>query len=252
MAHSLASYRSMLTDLATAGFRLCPVRTYFDGVVAARVAYLRHDVDRLPRRAVAMAVVEAKLGVASTYYFRCDAQKRFPTAAIARVQGLGHEIGFHYESFSRTRGDASAALALFERELKSLRDLVPVATIAPHGAPLSASSNMEFADGIGLDRFNLIGDATAIDFSSILYVTDTGGTFGSQHNLRDRVDGRMLQGDTPPSRLLEHIRALGESRVVISCHPERWPASALGLAQARLQDLAVNAMKKVVGGSKAG
>ena len=256
MAHPLRAYVRLIDDLRVAGFACHPIRDYFTGSRSgdtagtdqtsreSRIVYLRHDVDRLPARAVAMAEAEAGLGVRSTYYFRCDKRMRFPEAAMRRIADLGHETGFHYESLSRCKGDNGAALALFERELAACRAVVEVVTVAPHGAPLSTASNMDFSAGIGPGRFALLGDATGIDFTDILYVTDTGGTFGSPHNLRDRTQGPMLTAPVHPTRLAERLN--GRRRIVLSCHPERWPTGGLALSEAKTLDVAVNLGKAML------
>lgn len=257
MAYPLSAYQALLEDLRTAGFSCHTIREYFlsrQAVDAGKAtglsdmprAYLRHDVDRSPQRAVAMAEAETALGIRATYYFRCDARLRFPAPAMQRIAGLGHETGFHYESLSRTRGDRAAALALFERELAACRAIVAVTTIAPHGAPLAASSNMDFTASIDAERAALLGDATDMDYTDMLYVTDTGGTFGSPYNLRDRPTGRCLTEPVPPGRLAEWIGGQGITRLTLSCHPERWPLGRVGLVQAALSDAAGNLAKKTL------
>lgn len=233
MAHLLRTYVALIRDLRAAGFQTYRIRDYFSTPAAPPFIYLRHDVDRLPGRAIAMAEAEAELDVCSTYYFRCDKRMRFPEGSMRRIAALGHETGFHYESLSRCKGDHDAALALFERELAACRSIAAVVTVAPHGAPLSAASNMDFSAGIGPERFALLGDATSIDFTEILYITDTGGTFGSPYNLRDRVAGRELPGPTHPAWLAPHLTGQHETCLVLSCHPERWPSGMLALAEAR-------------------
>ena len=246
MAHPLADYLALIDALIAAGWRLRPVRDAFAAPARPPFAYLRHDVDRRPDRAVTMAEAEARRGVHASYYFRCNARGRFPAAAMQRIAALGHETGFHYECLSRCRGDADAALRRFGEELELCRRIVPVETVAPHGAPLSAASNMDFAAGIGPERFGLLGDATGLDLSDVLYVTDTGGTFGSPHNLRDRSAGPMLTAPVHPRRLFAHLMDSGTRRVVLSCHPERWPAGREGLLRAALRDAAGNAVKRLL------
>ncbi len=254
MAHLLGAYLALLDDLRSAGFCCRPVRDYFLARVARDTgpaaceketssAYLRHDVDRLARRAVAMAEAEAARGIHASYYFRCDARMRFPERAMRRIADLGHEIGFHYESLSRTGGDRAAALALFQHELAACRAIVPVATVAPHGAPFAASANMDLAASIDSEGAELLGDASAMDFTHMLYVTDTGGIFGSPYNLRDRPAGQYLSEPVAPAHLATWLAEHGVARLTLSCHPERWPASRLGLLQARITDAAGNAAK---------
>lgn len=243
MAHALARYESLLDELGVAGFRFHPIRDYFSAPAVPPFVYLRHDVDRLPHRAVAMAEAEAKRGIRATYYFRCNKRGVFPRESMLRIAALDHEIGFHYESLSRAGGDMASALRLFEHDLSTCREIVSVTTVSPHGAPLSTSSNMDLASGLGLARLGLLGDATGIDFSRILYITDTGGTFGSRHNLRDRPQGRMLTEPESPRLLARRLCTNDEHQVVLSCHPERWPSNRLGLLHATAMDLAANTAK---------
>ncbi|MBK1632327.1 hypothetical protein CKO31_16600 [Thiohalocapsa halophila] len=255
MAHPLHAYLALLDDLRAAGFRCHPIRDYFAadgaGQTTAQAAadpdtpcvYLRHDVDRLPARAVTMAEAEAARGIRSSYYFRCDARMRFPATAMRRIADLGHETGFHYESLSRTRGDRAAAIERFVEELAACRAILPVTTVSPHGAPLAASSNMDFTASIDPANLDLLGDATDMDYTDMLYVTDTGGTFGSPHNLRDRPRGRCLTQPVPPAQLAGWIAEQVITRITLSCHPERWPAGGAGLATAVVKDGLANIAK---------
>ncbi len=245
MAYRLREYAQLLMALRAAGYRLAPVAAYFDGPQPPTV-FLRHDVDRLAGRAVALARREHEIGASSTYYFRCDARGQFPRGAIAAVGACGHEIGFHYECLVRERGDEAAAGRRFERELAALRQTCEVRTVAAHGSPLSAHSNMNAAGRLELERLGLRGDAGAhLDFQRVLYITDTGGAFGSPHNRRDRVVGRNWSGPTSPGELAARLDPAREPLVLLSTHPERWPVSAAGLVQARLTDLTANLAKRL-------
>jgi hypothetical protein len=58
------------------------------------VLTLRHDVDRFPSRALAMAKEETKMDMPATYLFRAKWH-------VLR-EALGHETGYHYAlSFDR-------------------------------------------------------------------------------------------------------------------------------------------------------
>lgn len=247
MAYALRDYLQMLVRLRERGYCLARVRDYFCPPSPHRAAtiYLKHDVDRWPARAVQMAHAEAAIAAPATYYFRCDSCGQFPSAAIRSVLELGHEIGFHYECLSRERGVVAAALARFGRELSSLRAIGPVATIAAHGAPLSAVSNMDFARGLNLKRLALLGDAIlGVDFRSVLYITDSGGVYGSRSNRRDWSPGLNLREPTPPRALAEQLDPLRQPLAMISSHPERWPQSRLGVIQATTGDAIVNGLKR--------
>lgn len=246
MASPLREYAALLRTLQSRGYRLLPCRAYFDRCEPPTV-YLRHDVDRLSHRSVRMAGVEAALGANATYYFRCSRAGRFPEAAIQSVMQLDHEIGYHYETFVRSRGDAARAAARFERELAELRRLAGVQTVAAHGSPLSRFSNIGRSRGLELERLGLLGEpGLDFDFERVLYVTDTGGSFGSPHNVRDRVAGRNLPRRATPSNLAELLQPESEPLVLLNTHPERWPATAIGLCQAVVTDTVVNIAKSLV------
>jgi hypothetical protein len=84
MAHRLSRYLALRSQRAKNGFSSHPITAYFEGrgrppdVCLRDAVYLRHDVDRLPARAVTMAEAEAAMGVASSRYFRCNPRGRFP------------------------------------------------------------------------------------------------------------------------------------------------------------------------------
>ncbi len=247
MAHMLRDYRLLLQNLATNGYSLGPVRTYFRQTFVAPFAFIRHDVDRLVSRAVRMAEMEAELDVVSTYYFRSHRARLFPRRAIARIRGLGHEIGYHYETLVRAGGDMRRAMINFREELEALRCHAPVETVAAHGSPLARDSNMGLSGRFDLSELGILGEPSVdFDFTSLLYVTDTGGTFGSSRNVRDRVPGRQLFIPTAPGALGEVLRPAEEPLVLLNCHPERWPASLPGLLQAQITDSLVNTLKMVV------
>ena len=77
---------------------------------------IRHDVDRMPYRALNMAKLESKKGIKSTYYFRSK-KHTFKPKIIKEISSLGHEIGYHYESLSDAKGDMDLAFADFEKNL---------------------------------------------------------------------------------------------------------------------------------------
>jgi len=246
MAFLLADYRRLLEALEKKGYSLGPVRTYYEGVLPPFV-FLRHDVDRLPGRAVKMAQAEHDLSVSSTYYFRCDRKGVFPCKTIKKIAALGHEVGFHYETVARTKGDLSAAVKLFEREVERLRKIADVKTVTAHGSPLSRHSNTGYSEELGIKRFGLLGEPMAdMDFSRVFYITDTGGVFGSPDNLRDWSDGKNLRVATAPSELSNILVPQKEPMILLNSHPERWPSGMVGFLQAIGIDMGVILLKKIV------
>jgi len=246
VAFLLRDYMKLLKQLRVNGYGFGPVKAYFEGAEAPFV-FLRHDVDRLPGRAVAMAEIEQSLDISATYYFRCNNFGKFPEIHIEQVAEMEHEIGFHYESFSRAEGDYSKALGLFGRELDSLRKIVEVKTVAPHGKPLSKFSNMEESRNVDLKSFGLLGEPYSdIDYKKVLYITDTGGIFGSSNNIRDWVDGKNFQKPTTPEKLGKMLDPQSEPLILLNCHPERWADNMIGLSVATMKDFAINIAKRII------
>ena len=243
VAFLLRDYVELLLALQNKGYSLGPVKDYFLGYTPPFI-FLRHDVDRFSARALNMATAERCIGVTSTYYFRSGSGGEFPCEHIMSIASMGHEIGFHYESVTRDRGDRGYAVELFEKDLASLRRIADVKTVAAHGSPLSKFCSMGYSATMDLERLELLGEpGVGFDFSKVLYVTDTGGVFGSSNNLRDWSNGRNLGKPVTPWELGVMLRPRSEPSVLVNSHPERWPSSRAGLIQARLMDGLANLMK---------
>ncbi|WP_269849870.1 hypothetical protein [Methanosarcina horonobensis] len=75
-----------------------------------RFVLLRHDVDRMPGRALATAQIEHELGIKATYYFRTS-ENVFKPDIIRQIRDMGHEIGYHYETLSEAKGDKKSLRA---------------------------------------------------------------------------------------------------------------------------------------------
>jgi len=243
VAFPLSAYIDMLEVLRSQGYALGPVKRYWTGY-ARPFLFLRHDVDRLTHRAVAMARAEKDAGFLSTFYFRCRQGCVFPDQAIRAISDLGHEVGYHYEVMTRCHGDIQKARSLFSRELASLRELAEVVTVAAHGSPLSSVSNLFFSDGMDRAALGLFGEPQVdFDFSDVFYVTDTGGLFGSPHNRRDWSNGKNLRNPTPPVALPAILHPGKEPVVLLTTHPERWPEANAAVWAHSVVDWGVNALK---------
>lgn len=111
---------------------------------------LRHDVDRMPCRAVQVAKVESELGVRGTYYFRCTAKGEFPVKAISQISAQGHEVGYHYECLSRCNGDILLAMSQFQSNLETFRSIASCNTVSMHGKPMSQYENVDLLKDVQL------------------------------------------------------------------------------------------------------
>ncbi len=205
---------------------------------------LRHDVDRLPSRALRMAELEAEKGVVSTYFFRTKPVS-FNKKIIANIQQMGHEIGYHYECLSDTRGDINKAWQLFQKELKKFAGLCEIKSIAMHGRPLLPYDNRDIWNHYDYRDCGVLQEAYKdIPWTRYLYLTDVGSRWDSDKNLRDHAPDHDAQigGIRTTSDLIGALNNMNKN-LIISTHPERWPKSLAGWIQARLFDRAVDSAK---------
>ena len=188
-------YEELLNELRMAGYLFVGFEEYLNKIEEKKkTVILRHDVDKSPRKALEMAEMEKMLGIRGTYYFRIK-KDVFPEDEIKRIAAMGHEIGYHYEDLDVARGDVGAALASFKRNLERLREIVPVRTICMHGSPMSRFDNRKMWQDHDYRRYGIIGEPYFdIDFSKILYLTDTGRRWdGWRVSIRDKVGGQRSE-----------------------------------------------------------
>jgi len=213
---------------------------------------IKHDVDRRPYHAVRMALLENELGVQSTYYFRAKSHTFLPDV-MKQIHRLGHEIGYHYESLSDAQGSIIEAVRDFEANLKKFRAIVPVRTTAFHGRPLSRYDNRALfrlmrQKGASVSDFDLLGDANeGIDYTGILYVSDTGRTWDSAKNkIRDTVRSDVKVNVAEGSMLLTYLRSQPHPKLILLTHPERWSHNSVDWIIQALKDGMTNGIKRGV------
>ena len=133
-------------DLCTAVARNYPTLTlteYFSGKeLPLSFAIIRHDIDRRAGNARNTARIEQESGIRATYYFRMN-NSVFRPELIKEIEGMGHEVGYHYEVLGKSKGDKIKAIGLFEKELSEFRKICDVKTICMHGNPLSKYDDRE-------------------------------------------------------------------------------------------------------------
>jgi hypothetical protein len=191
--------------------------------LADRFFIMRHDVDGNVGNAIEMAKIDARYGIRATYYFRMK-PRLFQPHVVRAVAELGHEIGYHYEVLSDTRGDFSAARELFETNLSTLSDIAPVKTVCMHGASLSKHHNLDFWKKNTLEDFGLVAEPyLTIDYSDMYYFSDTGLCWDNrQFNLRDLVSSRehVPMKNTPA--LIQFIHSIENLKGAMLTHTNIW------------------------------
>lgn len=190
-------YEQLLDSILKAGYKVVTVRDYLQSDRKTLMVVLRHDVEWDPNRALAIAHLEKLHGCRSTFYFRVDT-KAFNLSIMRQLQDERFEIGYHFNTLDRCKGDFQKAIALFEKELRYLREAgIDVRTVCSHGDPRVRKmgykvNNEIFLKDPGLySRNELLGEAyLSINFSSLQYLSDAGvrwNKVGSTRELRSKI-----------------------------------------------------------------
>lgn len=204
---------------------------------------MRHDIDRSPRRALDAALIEHRHGIAATYYFRNQKGTYVPDL-LDKIASLGHEIGLHYETVDKCRGDAASARALFQEELGLFRSRYEINTVCAHGNPLTRFDNKDIWKTASLSDFGLLGEAfLSLDYERFAYFSDSGRTWLNSESQKmpgkDCVKTAFGQWQPKTSDdVIEIIREGKLPNICILTHPERWTAGAAAFAGRYVLDTA--------------
>jgi hypothetical protein len=216
---------------------------------------LRHDVNARPKYSLRLAGIEKNLGLKGVFNFRAVPGSR-DEGVIRQISEMGHEIGYHYEELATCKGDHRKAYDLFKQNLENLRKLAPVNTITMHGSPTSKHDSKDLWKNYSYRELGIIGEPYLdIDFSKVLYLTDTGRRWDSHKvSVRDRVDitqTRILEGKGYRIRFTKDIiraaknKALPD-RIMINIHPQRWDNQPLPWFRELILQRTKNFIKQIV------
>lgn len=249
---TVAKYEKLLQSAIEAGYQFLTFAQFAEQGFPpdAKCIILRHDVDRLPGRSERFAEAEQDLGVPSTYFFRIK-RESFRPAIIRKIAAAGHEIGFHYEDLCDSKGDHEQAWELFRQNLKRLRQLTSITSIAMHGRPFCPWDNRDLwnsydyrSEGISIEAYH------DLPWEQMSYFTDTGRSWNSEWNEKDRPRGVQISEASRSCATTDQLISLlktGEIRYCcISTHPERWPSSVAGWLQVRFVDFGTNLAKRAL------
>ncbi len=211
---TLERYATYLEAALAGGYRFAR----FDELDSAPpLVLLRHDVDYSPPRAVEMARLEARMGVAATYcvHASCpwyDAAEAPHREAIEQVLEQGHALGLHFDA-SEIADDAAvvAGVAADVARLERLFGVTvtPVSFHMPGRRPVG---------GVGLPA-GLVNTYAPRFFDEIAYLSDS---------------NQDWRGNDDPAALLRERYA---ERVQMLIHPFWW-RDRYGTIGSKLTELA--------------
>ncbi len=243
MDFSLAMYAEICKALLSQN--VVTVQDYLSNVPESPYVVLRHDVDRRPENALAMAKLEHEHGIQSTYYFRYP--NTFNIKVMDQIYSLGHEIGYHYEVLDKARGDCRNAIDLFQKELDFFRKFFPVKTVCMHGNPLTRWDGRDIWRSFDFRDFGLLGEAYLSCSGISIYLTDTGRNWNNNHNFKDRLQAENENNDfRGTADMIRFLNSGKAESIYLNCHPERWGPALPGWFKAFLLDHLFNFCKKVL------
>jgi len=190
----------------------------------SKFALLRHDIDRNPLNALKIARLEHNMGIHGTYYFRIHPSV-FKPDVIREIAGMGHEIGYHYEDFTKFNGNPEKAIESFKKNLEEFRKIYPVVTICMDGKPLSIYNNLDLWKYFDYHDSGIICEPFLdTDYTKVLYLTDTGRGWNMvKYSVRDKVHENFHYYNISTAQLIADIKkGILPDQVMLTIHPQRW------------------------------
>jgi len=249
---TLNTYHTLLTVLRAQDYSFHPMEE-LPFTLPGKIIALRHDVDLRPHCALQTALLENRLGICGTYYFRM-VPRCFNPDIVKQIRDLGHEIGYHYEDLTLTKGNKDEAFTSFCNHLNTLRQYYPVKTAAMHGSPASRHDSRDIWTSYSYRDQGIICEPYFdTDFSKVLYLTDTGRRWdGWKVNVRDKITGKEYGRDNNISfRSTRHIIAAANAltlpdKIMFNIHPQRWTGKPLPWMKELILQNAKNIIKRVI------
>ena len=226
-------YKELCEKIKNSGYTTFTMIDFFEiqkkqSIKDLNFIILRHDVDKMPENALEMAIIENKLGIHSTYYFR-STKDVFRPDIIKQICDLGHEIGYHYEVLVKAKGNTVEAIRIFDKELAIFRNICDIRTICMHGNSLSKWDNRDLWRSYNFRDYGIIGEAyVSVDFKDILYLSDSGGSWdNSKIRIKDTIDQNSLKfpveinnTDTIIDMFQKNTTPI--NKIYLLAHPDRW------------------------------
>ena len=245
MDFTIDIYKKLILTLQNEGYNFQTFAEFIKAPMAKSVI-LRHDVDKRPENSELFARIQNELNIKCTYYFRCVPES-YDEQIIRTISKMNHEIGYHYEEMDLCNGDVHAAIKLFEKNLKTLRDICPIETICMHGSPRSKYDNKSIWLSNEYNDFQIIGEPYFdLNFNKIGYLTDTGRTWdGGRFSVRDKVVSKISLNVKSTQELIHNLKKKSlPKQLMLTFHPQRWNSDfAMWTQEMILQNLK-NVIKK--------
>lgn len=247
MDFTLKKYRSLLNLLLKHGYKF---QTLKENLLNPEynLCILRHDIDRIPKNALKIALLEKEFGIQSTYFFRI-VDHVFKPNIIRQIANLGHKIGYHYEDLTFENGNIDKAYDSFCRNLEKFRETTSVNIICMHGSPLSKWDNRDIWKKYDYKKLGIIAEPYFdINYTEFFYITDTGRQWNNENiSVRDKVDSGFNIKIKSTQHLFELIKSEKlPNKIMINTHPHRWFNLGFGWTKELILQNVKNVVKSVI------
>lgn len=244
---TLITYRLLLESALNAGYKPYTFRDFVLANPSEKAIIFRHDVDKSPANSLATAQIEAELNIKGTYYFRIVPES-FDSSIIKKIELLGHEIGYHYEDPTLCKGDLEKAIQHFENALKQLRNEATINTICMHGSPMTKWDNKDLWKNKDYKSYDIIAEPYFdLDFSKVLYLTDTGRNWRNRGSVRDNVESPFnFQFETTYDIIKAFEKGKLPDQIMINFHPQRWTNNKLSWTKELIMQNLKNIVKSAI------
>lgn len=241
------SFALLLDTLESYGYLFYTISDYIKVTKnTSHIAFLRHDIDANPSKALDIAKIEKKAGIRSSYFFKASPGIFIP-GVVKQIAAFDHEIGYHYEDLARNHGNYHVAISDFERNLDAMRKVVPITTICADGNPLSKYNNLWLWEKYDYKRFGIDCEVYLdIDYNETAYFTDTGRCWdGEKYNVWDHVKSNKFWPRYHTT--YDIIKAIETGtfpqKTVMNVHPQRWHDTLLEWSKELVMQNIKNQMK---------
>lgn len=253
MDFTIQTFETFIQSLKNNGYEF-QIFSEFLNAQKNKVVTLRFDSEKKLRNTLYIAAILHKYNIKGTFYIRI-LNKLNLKRVIERLSSLNHEIGYHYDDLSESKGDSEKAIKRFKTNLAYLRNITPVKTIVAEGAPLSKHDNRTLWQTHSYHDYGIIGEPYFdVDFSKVLYLTDTGRRWdGYKVSVRDKIPEHQERWER--EGLVFHstkdiIRAIKEDKlpdkIMFTFHPQRWHALFLPWLKELILQRVKNVVKRII------
>lgn len=244
-------YAEIIGAIASSDYEVITIENYIlRKELPPKYIIIRHDVDLDPYYQLKFADLENTNNIFTSYYFRYI-ETIYKEDVITKIKNLGHEVGYHYEVFTKAKGNPEEAILIFREEQDEFAAHWKSKTVCPHGGSFvdnqngyalkdiikllpkllsgktlfSKHVNFDMWDKHSFEDFNIIGDAyRSIDFSDILYLSDTGRSWDQRYKRLDRVDSNINPHYNVKSSddIIQIIKTGKVNKIYLLIHFEQW------------------------------